>query len=48
MTEKVAKCPLCKEQQNAEDCLFVMVKKGKGDKRTVYCCETQARKVKNE
>ena len=48
MTKEVVQCPMCKEQQDAGDCIFAMVKKVEGDKTTVYCCETQAKKVKNE
>jgi len=47
MTKKVVQCPMCKEQ-DAGNCPFTMVKMVEGDKTTVYCCETQAKKVKNE
>ena len=48
MKKEVVQCPLCKGQQNAGDCIFAMVKKVEGDTTTFYCCETQAKKVKNE
>jgi len=47
MTKEFVQCPLCKEQ-DAGDCIFTMVKKVEGDKTIVCCCETQAKKVKNE
>jgi hypothetical protein len=47
MSKEVIQCPMCK-QQDAGECTFAMVKKVEGDKTTVCCCETQAKKVKNE
>jgi len=48
MTKEIIQCPLCKGQQDAGDCIFTMVKKVEGDRTIICCCETQAKKVKNE
>jgi hypothetical protein len=48
MSKEVVQCPMCKGLQDEGDCLFATVRKVEGDKTIVCCCETQAKKVKNE
>ena len=46
MSKEVIQCPICRERE-AEECVFATVRTEDG-RTTVYCCENQAKKVKNE
>ncbi|UCH56938.1 MAG: hypothetical protein JSV18_06245 [Candidatus Bathyarchaeota archaeon] len=46
--KEIVQCPVCKEQVEDEECTFAMVKEVEDEKIRVYCCSTQAKKVKNK
>ncbi len=48
MNKIVEWCPLCKEVQDAGNCVFTTVRKVVGEKEYVCCCDRLSQKVKNE
>jgi len=45
---EIIKCPVCEEQQEAEECVFVTTIKTEDGKEMLCCCPIQAKRVKNE
>lgn len=45
--KKVVSCPICRPQLEAEECVFVTVRKEEYGKTTICCCP-QHEKVKEE
>lgn len=48
MKKEFVRCPLCTDNQKAEDCALASVKRAEGEKDYIYCCESQAEKVKRK
>ncbi|GEM_PF-3143412 len=46
MKKVFVQCPLCREQQERDDCALATVRRAVGGKVRVYCCESQAKKDK--
>lgn len=46
MKKEIIQCPICKELRTEEDCVFAKVKIERCDKKIIYCCENQLKKVK--
>jgi hypothetical protein len=48
LDKEMLRCPVCKEQQEAEECTFVTTIRTEDGKEVLCCCPTQAKRVKNE
>lgn len=47
MKKEIVQCPMCREQQEVEECNFATVRKVVKGKMYVCCCEVQEKKVNN-